>query len=98
MITKKVKLIKKEEFIAIILNFNYKFFVVDIVAFNINFDLGAIVYPLKRAQIAHLKVDKAPIKVFIKYTNFMDIFLPKLTAKLFKYTEINNCIINLMNN
>ena len=53
---------------------------------------------LKKAQIAHLKVDKVSTKVSSKYTNFVDIFLPKLAAKLHKYTRINNYAIELVDN
>ncbi len=37
--------------------------------------------PLKRAQIAQLKVDEALIKVPSKYADFVNIFSPKLAAK-----------------
>ena len=55
-------------------------------------------HPLKKASIAHLKVDKALIQVFSKYADFIDIFLLKLVAKLLKYIKINNHIIKLVNN
>ena len=47
-------------------------------------------YLLKKAQIAHQKADKTPIKVFSKYANFADVFSVKLAIKLSKYTRINN--------
>ena len=50
----------------------------------------------KKAQIAHLKIDKALTKVSSKYTNFLDIFLPKLDAKLLEYMVINNHVIELV--
>ena len=54
------------------------------------------VHLLKKAQIAHLKVDEAPTKVSSKYTEFADVFLPKLVAKLSKHTRINNYTIELI--
>ena len=53
-------------------------------------------HSLKRAQIAHLKVDKAPIKVFSKYADFTDVFSLKLAIKLLKHMKINNYIIELV--
>lgn len=53
--------------------------------------------PLKKAKIAFLKANKALIKVFSKYTDFANIFLPKLITKLFKYTNIENYVIELVN-
>ena len=50
---------------------------------------------MKRAQIAHLKADKASIKVPSKYTDFANVFLPKLTTKLLKYIRIYNYDIEL---
>ena len=60
-------------------------------------DLGDEVHPLKRIQIAHLKVDEAFTKVSSKYTDFADIFSPKLAAKFLEYTRINNPAIELVN-
>ena len=48
---------------------------------------------LKKAQIAYLKADKALIKVFNEYTDFVDIYLPKLAAKFSKPKKINNYTI-----
>ena len=59
-------------------------------------DLSNKVHPSNKAQIAHLKVDKALTKVFIKYANFADVFLPKLAAKLPKYMKINNHAFKLV--
>ena len=59
-------------------------------------DLNDEVYPLKRAQIAHLKVNKAFIKVSSKYANFVDVFSSKLAAELSKHTKISNHAIKLV--
>ena len=52
--------------------------------------------PLKKAQIAHLKVDEPPTKIPSKYANFADNFLPKLAIEFPKHIEINNHSIQLM--
>lgn len=52
----------------------------------------------KRALIAYLKADEAPTKVLSKYTDFVDVSSPKLTAKLPKYIKINNYTIELIDN
>ncbi len=53
-------------------------------------------HPSRKAQTAHLKVDKASIKVFCKYTDFADVFLPKLAVKLPEHTRIKNYAIELV--
>ena len=67
-------LIGKKEFVAAALDLEYKTFVIYIAALNLN--LGDEMHPLKRAQIAHLKVNKAPTKISSEYADFADIFLP----------------------
>ncbi len=53
-------------------------------------------HPSKKAQIAHLKVDKVSTKVPSKYADFADVFSPKLTIELPKHIEINNHVIELV--
>ena len=53
-------------------------------------------HPLKKAQIANLKVDEAPTKVLSKHADFIDAFLLKLDAELPKHMGINNYAIELM--
>ena len=60
--------------------------------------MGDDVHALKNAQIAYTKVDKAFIKVFNKYTDFIDIFLLILITKLLKYMRINNHVIEFIDN
>lgn len=55
-------------------------------------------HPSKKAQIAYLKVNETLSKVSNKYTEFVDVFLPKLAMELFEYMEINNFAIDLENN
>lgn len=54
------------------------------------------IYPSCRAKIALLKVDKSVITVFLQYSEFTNVFSPKLAPKLPKHAEINNHIINLV--
>ena len=54
-------------------------------------------YSLKKAQVAYLKVDEAPTKVPSEYTDFVDIFSPKLAVELSKHMEINDHAIKLVN-
>ncbi len=43
-----------------------------------------------------MKANEAPTKVLNKYTDFADVFSPKLAIKLPKHTGINDCTIELM--
>ncbi len=88
--TKKVKLIGKKLFAIAALDLDYTAFIVYIAGFYISFDTSNEVHPLKKTQIAYLKVDKTPTEVFSEYTDLIDIFSPKLVAKLLKYMGINN--------
>ncbi len=54
-------------------------------------------YPSKKAQIAHLKVDKVSIRVLSKHADFVDIFSSKLVAQLPEYSRINNHAIEWVN-
>ncbi len=51
----------------------------------------------KRAQIAHLKADKASTKVSSEYADFVNIFLLKLAIELLKHMEINDHAVELVN-
>ncbi len=53
-------------------------------------------HPSRRAQIAHLKADEAPIKVSSKYADFADVFSPKLAVELPEQTGINDYAIELV--
>ncbi len=55
-------------------------------------------HPLKKVQIAYLKVDEAPLEVFSKYADIVDVFSPKLATKLPKYTNINDHASKLVDN
>ena len=55
-------------------------------------------HPVINTQIVYLKANKVLFIVFCKYTDFVDVFLPKLAVELFEYIKINNYIIELMYN
>ena len=84
----------KKELTTAVLDLEYKTFIINITTLCI--DSEDKVHPSKKAQIAHLKVDKASIKVPSEYTNFGDVFSPKLAVRLLKHTEINNHAIKLV--
>ncbi len=91
--TRQVELIRKKEFVVAALDPEYEAFVIHIVALSVN--SSDKVHPSRRAQIAPLKADEALSKVPSKYTDFADIFSPKLVAELPKHTKINNHAIKL---
>ncbi len=93
--TRQVELIGKKEFAVTALNPKYEAFVVHVATLSVN--SGDEVHPSRRAQIAHLKADEAPIKVPSKYTDFADVFSPKLAIELSEHTEINDHAIELVN-
>ncbi len=53
-------------------------------------------HPSRRAQIAHLKADEAPIKCPSEYTDFADVLSSKLAIELPEHTGINDHAIELV--
>ncbi len=53
-------------------------------------------HPSRRAQIAHLKADKASSKVPNEYADFIDVFSPKLATEPPEHTGINDYAIELV--
>ncbi len=92
--TRQVELIKKKEFAAAAFDQEHEAFVIHVVAFSV--DLGDEVHPLRRVQIAHLKVDEVPSKGPSKYADFVDVFSPKLATELPEHTGINDHAIELV--
>ncbi len=86
----------KKVFAAAALDPEHKSFIVHVVPLSV--DSGDEVHPSKRAQIAYLKADVAPIEVPSEYTDFADVFSPKLAAKLPEYTRINDHAIEFVDN
>lgn len=83
-------------FIRVVFDLEYKIFKVYIAVLSINW--GDKMHLSKISLIAHLKIDKASIKVPSKYTNIINIFLSKLAIEFLMYTKINNYTIKLINN
>lgn len=94
--TRSIELMGKKQFVTIALNPEYETFVVYISSFSSTL-LDINVYLSHRPQIAGLIAGKAISKVFIKYTNFVDVLFPNLASELFEHTKINNHAIELVN-
>ena len=91
--TRWIELMGKKKFPAAALDPKYKVSIVHIAALSV--DPDDEMHLLRKAQIVHLKADKAPTKVSSKYTDFADIFSPKLAAEL-PENGISNHAIELM--
>ena len=75
-------------FAVVALDLEYKAFIIFLITLSIN--SSNKIHSLKRAYITYFKLNKVPTKVFIKYADFANIFLPKLATKFLKYIKINN--------
>ena len=97
--TKRVELIGKNEFAAAALDPGYETFVIHIAFLkslsNIQKDN---IHPSSRAQIAALVANKAHISISTDYSDFADVFSPKLASKLLEHTGINDHAIKLVDN
>lgn len=71
---KRVKLIKKKKFAIATLDLEYEAFVLYVATFNISLNINDKMHLPRKIQIAYLKVDETPIKIFSKYTNFVNFF------------------------
>ena len=91
--TKKVKLISKKEFATTAMNKNFETFLVH-VASVIEIIL---IHLARKAQIAVLQVDKTPIKIPVKYSDYANVFSSDLEMELFENTDMNEHIIKLIN-
>ena len=89
-----MELIKKKEFAAAVFDPEHEVFIIHVAALSVDSDDE--VHLSKSAQIAHLKMDKTPIKVSSKYADFADIFLSKLATGLPEHTRMNNHAIKIM--
>ncbi len=92
--TRQVELIGKKEFAGAALDPEYEAFVVHVAALCV--DSGNELHLSRRAQIAHLKADEAPTEVPSEYTDFADVFSPKLVVELPEHTGINDYAIKLV--
>ena len=95
--SKQVKLVEKKEFAAASLNLGHKIFVIHIASFA-SLSQEDNIHPFRRMQIAVLVANEAPTSIPIEYSDFTDIFSPKLASKLSKYSKINDHAIELVDN
>ena len=93
--TKQVELVKKKEFAAAAFDSEYETFVVHVDSLE-SLSQESDVHPSCRAQIAALVTNEAPTSIPTKYSNFADVFSPKLASKLSEYTGINDHAIELV--
>lgn len=86
-------MIKKKKFVVIAFNLEDEIFVVYVTSFSWDLDI----YLSRKALSAFFSIDKVFIVVSSKYADFIDVFSLGLIFKLFKYIEIINYVINLVN-
>ena len=94
--TKHVNLVGKKEFAAVTLDPGYEIFVIYVASFKSlsNIREGDI-HLFCRALIAALVANKAPTSIPTEYSDFSDVFSPKLASELSEYTGINDHTIGL---
>ncbi len=90
---RRVELIGKKEFAVTALDPEHEAFVVHVVALSIDSDNE--VHLSKRDQIAHRTANEAFTKFPSKYTDFVDVFSPKLAVELPEHTGMNDHAIEL---
>ena len=93
---------EKKKFRAIMLDPEYETFIIHVTSLNSIVPLSCIplnvdVYHSCKPQIAGLIAKEVFRKIFSKYINFADVFMPDLAFKLSKHTGINNHAIKLVN-
>lgn len=91
--TKRVKLVGKTEFAAIILNLDDKTFIIHLVSIT---NLAPVHFSCK-AQITSLKVNKVSIAIQFEYVDFIDVFFSLLTLDFSEQTGVNDYVINMIN-
>ena len=101
--TRRIELVGKKEFVAAALDPESETFVVHVASLRSNLppsssasQLKLDVHPSRRPQISGLIVEKTPMKVPAKYSNYTDVFSPSLTSKLPEHTGINVHAIELV--
>ena len=89
---KKVQIIDWKEFAKAALDPNKEAFVVHVATINAE---PMIIYPARKAQIALLKADEAPVTIPVKYSDFSNVFSEKSAAELQEHTKMNTHAIDL---
>ena len=98
-ITKRVELVGKKEFIAAVLDLEHETFIVNIASLESPSQAQeSNIYPSCRTQIAALVANEAPTSIPTKYSNFANVFSPKLALELLEHIRINDHAIELVNN
>ena len=95
--TKQVELVGKKEFASAVHDLGHESFVVHI-AFLESLSQESDIHPSCKTQIAALVANEAFTLIPTEYSDFADVFSPKLTSKLPKHPRINNHTIKLVNN
>lgn len=85
----------KKKFTAVILDLEYKTFVIYVVFLRFILLTNVGVYLSYKPQITGLITKKTSRIVFAKYNNFVNVFSLDLTSKLSKHIEINDHAIKL---
>ena len=95
--TKQVELVGKKEFAAVALDPGHETFVVHVAFLESpsNTQKGDV-HPSRRAQIAALVANEASTSISTEYSDFADVFSPKLASELPEYTGINDHAIKLV--
>ena len=94
--TRRIKLVGKKKFAAAALDPKYEAYVVYVGCLSSTPLVASLdVHLFLRPQISGLIAKEAPMKVFVEYLDFVDIFSPDLATELLEYTEINTYAINL---
>ena len=97
--TKWVELVRKKEFAAAALHLEHKTFVVYVASFeSLSNTQESDVHPSCRAQIAALVANEALTSIPTEYSNFANIFSPKLALEFPEYTGIHDHAIKLVDN
>lgn len=87
----------KKEITTIIFDLEHETFIIYVALFSSTPLTDIDIYLSCRPQIGSFIGKKVSIKIFIKYTHFVDIFSLDLTSELPKHIRINNHTINLVN-
>lgn len=89
-----MELIGKREFATATLYTEVETFLVYVASLAIS-DMSKV-YSSHKASIALFQVDEAFAIILPEYSDFTDVFLPKLIAELSKHMDIHNNAINLV--
>ena len=93
---RRVKLVRKKEFVAAALNPEHETYVVHVASLNSTSLVAFDIHPFQRLQIFGLIAKKVSTKVFAKHLDFTDVFSPDLASELPKYTRIKDHAIKLV--